>query len=389
MGLETIYQLSGQLILLGLAFTETATDDGFQTVFEEGTSTLTITLLIISNLWSFISCTLSYLTGLSACRERFPISSKAMAVSYSFTASMTRVLPVVMFFAVPLGLFSLLRHLQGEQVPWNAVLVYNFIGPNATGQIFFGNESYDWSLIDRWTKNQSVTPFILMAVSNWGEGTHWNPDFLISAPDYTSYTYFRLQSYFLIFLALLAFQILVIFFIKFNISTIFEKEFNCLEKIIHCLENSNIPHNIEEWDTRKGNAKEHKLRMKANLIETITMILVNTVFNLVLLAPICYLGMFLLLKSQYSQVYNGNIFKLSTFNISLVSTMQERHDILWKTIGYRQEEQDAMVRGILIRNLSLGAVLIGCVMEIIFFSLYNGPFHPLANILKDDTNQGT
>ena len=387
--METIYQLSGQLILLGLAFTETATDEGFQTVFEEGTSTLTITLLIISNLWSFISCTLSYLTGLSACRERFPISSKAMAVSYSFTASMTRVLPVVMFFAVPLGLFSLLRHLQGEQVPWNAVLVYNFIGPNATGQIFFGNESYDWSLIDRWTKNQSVTPFILMAVSNWGEGTHWNPDFLISAPDYTSYTYFRLQSYFLIFLALLAFQILVIFFIKFNISTIFEKEFNCLEKIIHCLENSNIPHNIEEWDTRKGNAKEHKLRMKANLIETITMILVNTVFNLVLLAPICYLGMFLLLKSQYSQVYNGNIFKLSTFNISLVSTMQERHDILWKTIGYRQEEQDAMVRGILIRNLSLGAVLIGCVMEIIFFSLYNGPFHPLANILKDDTNQGT
>ena len=159
MGLETIYQLSGQLILLGLAFTETATDEGFQTVFEEGTSTLTMTLLIISNLWSFISCTLSYLTGLSACRERFPISSKAMAASYSFTTSMTRVLPIVMFFAVPLGLFSLLRHLQGEQVPWNPSLIYHFIGPNATGQVFFGNESYDWSLIDRWTKNQSVSPF--------------------------------------------------------------------------------------------------------------------------------------------------------------------------------------------------------------------------------------
>ena len=81
--------------------------------------------------------------------------------------------------------------------------------------------------------------------------------------------------------------------------------------------------------------------------------------------------------------------KLSTLDISLVSKMQERHDILWKTIGYRQEEQDAMVRGILIRNLSLAAILIGCVVEIVFFSLYNGPFHPLANILKDDTNQGT
>ena len=291
--METIYQLSGQLILLGLAFTETATDEGFQAVFEEGTSTLTITLLIISNLWSFISCTLSYLTGLSACRERFPISSKAMAASYSFTASVTRVLPIVMFFAVPLGLFSLLRHLQGEQVPWNPFLIYNFIGPNATGQVFFGNESFDWSLIDRWTKNQSVSP---LSVDHIGRAD-WNLDYLISAPDYTSYTYFRLRSYFIIYLAILAFHILVVFLIKMNISTIFAKEFNCLEKLIHCLENSNIPHNVQEWDTGKGNAKEHKLRMKANLKETILMILVNTVFNLVLLVPICHLGMLLLLKS--------------------------------------------------------------------------------------------
>ena len=294
MGLETIYQLSGQLILLGLAFTETATDEGFQTVFEE-TSTLTITLLIISNLWSFISCTLSYLTGLSACRERFPISSKAMAASYSFTASVTRVLPIVMFFAVPLGLFSLLRHLQGEQVPWNASLIYNFIGPNATGQVFFGNESFDWSLIDRWTKNQSVSPFSFIYRTK--KIAVWNLDYLISPPDYTSYTYFRLRSYFIIYLAILAFHILVVFLIKINISTIFAKEFNCLEKLIHCLENSNIPHNVQEWDTGKGNAKEHKLRMKANLKETILMILVNMFFNLVLLVPICHLGMLLILKS--------------------------------------------------------------------------------------------
>ena len=298
MGLETIYQLSGQLILLGLAFTETATDEGFQTVFEEGMSTLTITLLVISNLWSFISCTLSYLTGLSACRERFPISSKAMAASYSFTASMTRVLPIVMFFAVPLGLFSLLRHLQGEQVAWNARLIYNFIGPNATGQVFFGNESFDWSLIDRWTKSQSVSPFSFIDEKGRASGVAaWDLDYLISPPDYTRYTYFHLQSYFIIYLAILAFHILVVFLIKMNISTIFAKEFNCLEKLIHCLENSNIPHNVQEWDTGKGNAKEHMLRMKANLKETILMILVNTVFNLVLLVPICHLGMLFLLKS--------------------------------------------------------------------------------------------
>ena len=289
LGLETTYQLAGQLILLGLAFTETATDEGFRTVFEESKSYMTITFLVISNLWSFISCTLSYLTGLSGCRERFPISSKAMAASYSFTASVTRVLPLVMFFAVPLGLFSLLRHLQGEQVPWHPILIYNFVGSNATGMVFFGNESFDWSLIDQWTKNQSVSPFT--SSSHYSDAV-WNPDYLVSPPDYTSYTYFRLRSYFLIFLAILAFHILIIFLIKMNISTIFSKEFNCLEKLIHCLENSNIPHNVQEWDTGKGNAEVHKLRMKANLKETISMILVKAVFNLILILPICYLGMF-------------------------------------------------------------------------------------------------
>ena len=76
LGLETVYQLSGQLILLAMAFSETTTNEGFKTAFEVEKSDVIITILIISNLWSFVSCTLAYLTGLSACRERFPFSSK-------------------------------------------------------------------------------------------------------------------------------------------------------------------------------------------------------------------------------------------------------------------------------------------------------------------------
>ena len=76
LGLETVYQLSGQLILLAMSFSDTTTNEGFKTAFEVGTSYVIITFLIVSNLWSFVSCTLAYLTGLSACRERFPITSK-------------------------------------------------------------------------------------------------------------------------------------------------------------------------------------------------------------------------------------------------------------------------------------------------------------------------
>ena len=71
-----------------------------------------------------------------------------------------------------------------------------------------------------------------------------------------------------------------------------------------------------------------------------------------------------------------------------VSKMQERHDILWNSIGYLQEEQDALNTGIMIRDVSLSAVIVGSLLETGFFYLYNGMFHPLANILKDPETEG-
>ena len=68
--------------------------------------------------------------------------------------------------------------------------------------------------------------------------------------------------------------------------------------------------------------------------------------------------------------------------------MQERHDILWNSIGYLQEEQDALDTGIMIRNISLSAVIIGSLMETGFFYLYNGMYHPLASILKVPKPEG-
>ena len=63
-----------------------------------------------------------------------------------------------------------------------------------------------------------------------------------------------------------------------------------LEKVIHCIENTNIPYNAQEWDDAKGNALEHLKRMKANLVEVMVVILIKFIFNTILLLPICYLG---------------------------------------------------------------------------------------------------
>ena len=65
--------------------------------------------------------------------------------------------------------------------------------------------------------------------------------------------------------------------------------------------------------------------------------------------------------------------------------MQERHDILSRTIGYLDEEQEALDRGYLLLIGSTVTMVVGSLLQILFFYLYNGPFHPFANILVDET----
>lgn len=63
--------------------------------------------------------------------------------------------------------------------------------------------------------------------------------------------------------------------------------------------------------------------------------------------------------------------------------MQERHDILERTIGYFDEEQEALDTGYWLMCVSFVALTVGSILQFIFFHLYNGICHPFANILLD------
>lgn len=67
--------------------------------------------------------------------------------------------------------------------------------------------------------------------------------------------------------------------------------------------------------------------------------------------------------------------------------MQQRHDILEKTIGFLDEEQEALDRGYSMLIGSFTCLGIGVIFEILFFWLYNGPCHPFANILKTPSDE--
>ena len=69
--------------------------------------------------------------------------------------------------------------------------------------------------------------------------------------------------------------------------------------------------------------------------------------------------------------------------------MQERHDILSRTIGYLDEEQEVLDKGYMLLISSTVAMVVGTLLQILFFYLYNGPFHPFAKILVDETEGKT
>ena len=74
------------------------------------------------------------------------------------------------------------------------------------------------------------------------------------------------------------------------------------------------------------------------------------------------------------------------FGIS-VYKMQERHDILAKTIGYLDKEQEALDKGYALLYGSFIMVFVGTLLEIVCFWFYNGSCHPFANILKDYSDE--
>ena len=287
LGLETVYQLTITLILLLLSYTETPVEADLKTVFNEGLEPISISLLIASIVLSAISFTSSHCKILNICREHFPFTSRLVASLYSLCGLVTRVVAIVVYFTVPLGLFNLLRHWQGEQLPWSWYTL-DFVTPE--GLMFMGdNEGFLWNEVDRWIKNGTL---FLNKTDELGWSIEGNPHYFLTAPDVTLYIGLTWQPYLYIFFAHISLHTIIIFFAKYKLSLVFRYGFNLLDKFLHSLENTNLPFNCREWDDGKGDAEEHRRRMCLNWKEGLVIIIINTVFNSSLLVPLYHLGIY-------------------------------------------------------------------------------------------------
>ena len=174
LGNETIYQICGQAILALYAVTETKTTEGLVKLFESNpeekvstigsesistvfqSRTFILTYLILSTVWSCFSCLGSCVGSLSPKREHFPMASQLVAYLFVFCSLLRRVFCIVMYFAVPFGLFSLLRHAQSEQAQWDPVIDKYM---DQYGYIQFGDSpKFLWASINRWNSSTQTPP---------------------------------------------------------------------------------------------------------------------------------------------------------------------------------------------------------------------------------------
>ena len=115
LNLETIFQLTGKLILIALVNSETRTTQGLLTIFDEkDIFGIPARIFIgLSVAFSFLSFAFAQTAGIAGYRIYFPMKSRASIGGSALLAAIVRVMTFILYFSPCLGLWNLLRHFQG------------------------------------------------------------------------------------------------------------------------------------------------------------------------------------------------------------------------------------------------------------------------------------
>ena len=271
LGLETTFQLIVLLVLQFYAVSQTRTSQGLEQLFEQE-SILFIdpkTFLIITTIWTVISSTKSHISS-SSSRDYFPTKSKIVLAVFAGCSLIMRVSSVILYFTPSLGLFNVLRHLQGEMPPYQVPLSFPPELLKHLNRFEFGNAPpLLWSDVTRhnYTGNGVSIPITV-----------------------SYYTYFTMEQYFMYFWVILGLQSLLIIILKAVINWQIFKKQHWLDLMMHALENSHVPFPMEDWDELKGDVKEHEIRAAKVMIEMASVMFVNLVTNAFFLSPMIILG---------------------------------------------------------------------------------------------------
>ena len=274
-----------QVTLLLLTQTKTATVGGFEAYFGRdslfGVKIKPSDLIILSVVWSLKTLILMHVKSLSLEKVYFSFKVKVVAFFWGLVSCVKRVLVIVSFFVPSLGLLDLLWHWHAEQYPFQVRLNLakrSNMTPSQDAKIELYNmtEEVAWSDLDRWSYENPQDP---------------------EAPHYTLYTGLTAKWTLASFFIILFLHLVAVLLVKMNTSDEFRMgKGTWFQKSNHVLSNTNIPRPFRDWDYGNLTLEEHRRRYKRTEKEMLCLFLVNTVFSLMLLVPLWYLGTVILPK---------------------------------------------------------------------------------------------
>ena len=293
LGLEATFQIAISITLLMFSKSETRIEQGLKEIFDSGESTLGLPvelLLIAGILWSYKQAWTSYVRGISLKKDYFPIESKLFIGLYVLISITIKVSIMILYLAPCLGLFNVLRHYQGELLPYKILIEPP--QPNVyTPEIF--------KLIDvekDYMYYSNAPPIPWRDITRFDYTNLKNP----IKPPMTLYTVFSTKVYLAAFWIIVFIQPIVTFFIqKYSNPTPFARQ-DWLDKIIHAMENSQIPSPVEDFEEKPGTVSEHVTRSKKIIKEMGSTIVANFFYHIIMLAPIFILCKYLV---QLMKIY--------------------------------------------------------------------------------------
>ena len=334
LGLETLMQMSFTLMLLLYAKSQTRTQSGLEELFDKkeifGIHPLVIATLGV--LWGVTSTVRSYQYGIQCVKDHFPIISMIMVGIYAITTIIIKIGVIILFFTPSLGLFNLLRHYQGELYPYSIVMEQK-INVFEDKMYYSNAEPIYWSNITRFDYSDFDHP---------------------KSPDISLYTGLSMGQYFMAFWIIALLHAILVIFVKKLTNPEVAREQSILDMIIHSMENTQIPAPMKDWDEGSGSIEEHRNRRKRVEIEMVVTILVNFVVHMVMLFPIDILA----------------------------RRVNARHEMLEETIGAFDKEIEAHQLINILRPLCFCLLILGTLIQVGLYFVYNRMFHPFKDILK-------
>ena len=283
LGLEVVYQVSLQIILLLLTQTKTPTVAGLESFFAQdsylGLPLKPETILIISVTWSLKTCIFLHLKTIRVEKGFFAFTSKAAVFTWALFSTLRKVLSIVVFFTPSMGLFSLLHHWQAEQIPFTSsfrIIEEYKKSPSQIPQfdiidLYNMTETVHWTDLDRWSYEDPKHP---------------------TPPHYSIYTVLTLQHTFIAFWGIFLLQILILLLVKTFTSTEFAENKDYFSKFAHLIQNTNFPFPYKDWDNCKTDSiEEFRQRYRKTQREMGWTFFATSLFTLILWIPLLLTGL--------------------------------------------------------------------------------------------------